>query len=245
MKFSIFKVADEARLIDGGNCAQAHRSGGKLPKIRHQPWMTIGGERESDTAAGPVVHRASIMNETIYGQKRIPVDFQAGLNFTFKLGNLDTGEVQSIRHDAIISPWYQSPFQLDAKPRHDNPCGNGVKKEIDGGSACSKEEGPYSNEVRRPPQTWGDAEIIEEEPRNHLRYPEFEVGEMEECSYKAKTRDGVLTRPDVYTYCWDYLRGKEEWIYMPAYADGTEIKDFIIPSCNNQITKVLRGYSTP
>ena len=39
---AIFHVLDETRLINGIDRTQAHRNGGKLPEIRHQPGMRIG-----------------------------------------------------------------------------------------------------------------------------------------------------------------------------------------------------------
>ena len=44
MMLAILQVAHEARLIDGVDRAEAHRHGGELPEIRHQPGMRIGGK---------------------------------------------------------------------------------------------------------------------------------------------------------------------------------------------------------
>ena len=41
---AILEVAHEARLIDGVDRTQAHRDGGELPEVRHQPGMRIGGQ---------------------------------------------------------------------------------------------------------------------------------------------------------------------------------------------------------
>ena len=48
LQAAIFQILDEARVIDRLDRAQAHRDGGELPEIGHQPGMRIGRQ----TAAG-------------------------------------------------------------------------------------------------------------------------------------------------------------------------------------------------
>src|SRR5207237_3495568 len=40
----VLEVAQEARLEDGHDRAEAHADGGELPEVRHQPRMRIAGE---------------------------------------------------------------------------------------------------------------------------------------------------------------------------------------------------------
>ncbi|MDT4834330.1 hypothetical protein FQZ97_679650 [compost metagenome] len=41
---TVFQIAHEARLVDGVDGADAHRTRGELPEIRHQPRVRIGGQ---------------------------------------------------------------------------------------------------------------------------------------------------------------------------------------------------------
>ena len=41
---AVFKIAHEARLVDGIDGAQAHGDGGEIPEIGHQPGVRIGGQ---------------------------------------------------------------------------------------------------------------------------------------------------------------------------------------------------------
>ena len=41
---AILQIPHEARLIDRIDRAEAHRDGGKLPEVRHQPGMRVGGK---------------------------------------------------------------------------------------------------------------------------------------------------------------------------------------------------------
>ncbi|MCY1392372.1 hypothetical protein D9M71_72400 [compost metagenome] len=41
---AVLQVAEEARLVDGADRADAHGTGGELPEVRHQPRMRVGTE---------------------------------------------------------------------------------------------------------------------------------------------------------------------------------------------------------
>ena len=58
---AVLEVAHEARLVDGVDRAEAHRAGGELPEVRHQPGM---GVRRQPLAAD----LAPVVRELLLGQ---------------------------------------------------------------------------------------------------------------------------------------------------------------------------------
>ena len=50
-QLAIFQIAQEAGLVDGIDRPETHRNRGKLPEIRHQPRMRIGGKARMCRAA--------------------------------------------------------------------------------------------------------------------------------------------------------------------------------------------------
>ncbi len=50
LQAAILQVADEAGLVDGLDGAQPHADGGKLPEVRHQPGVGVGGQAPGQLA---------------------------------------------------------------------------------------------------------------------------------------------------------------------------------------------------
>ncbi|MCY1294757.1 hypothetical protein D9M70_440690 [compost metagenome] len=53
---AVLQVFHEARLVDAHDRSQAHRHGGELPEVRHQPRMRIGGDTAAAHLLAEVVH---------------------------------------------------------------------------------------------------------------------------------------------------------------------------------------------
>ncbi|MNV27224.1 hypothetical protein D3C71_1183650 [compost metagenome] len=56
LQAAVFQVAHVARLVGGGQRTQAHRHGGELPEIGHQPWVRVGRQAVAVGFAAEVVH---------------------------------------------------------------------------------------------------------------------------------------------------------------------------------------------
>ena len=82
-QLSVLQVAHEARLKDRADGAQAHRAGGELPKVRHQPWVRIAAQALGTGRLGgdflPVMRQVRLAQATFEKSTCVDAGCRVGL----------------------------------------------------------------------------------------------------------------------------------------------------------------------